>query len=80
MPLTYYIRRIYCVGYVFLAISMPPSFPAMLLETGLSLSILKITDVGEYAATPVIAAPCLSRSVAPRRAVVFEANGLSLSA
>jgi hypothetical protein len=51
----------------------------MLLETGLSLSILKITDVGEYATTPVIAAPGLSRSVAPRRAVVFEANGLSLS-
>jgi hypothetical protein len=52
----------------------------MLLETGLSLSILKITDVGEYAAAPVIATSGLSRSVAPRRAVVFEANGLSLSA
>jgi hypothetical protein len=59
---------------------MPPSFPAMLLKTGFSLSILKIIDVGEYAATPVIAASGLSRSVAPRRAVVFEANGLSLSA
>ncbi len=52
----------------------------MLLETGFSLTILKVTDVGEYAATPVIAAPGLSGSVAPRGVVVFEADGLSLSA
>jgi hypothetical protein len=59
---------------------MPPSFPAMLLETGFPLPVFKVTDVGEYAATPVIAAPGLSRSVAPGGAVVFEADGLSLSA
>jgi hypothetical protein len=52
----------------------------MLLETGLSLSIFKITDVGEYAAPSVVAATSFPWSVAPRRAVVFEANGLSLGA
>ncbi len=59
---------------------MPPGFPAMLLETGLALSVFEITDVGEYAAAPVVAAAGFPRPVAPRRAVVFEANGLSLGA
>jgi hypothetical protein len=51
----------------------------MLLETGLSLPILEITYMGEYAAAPVITTLGFPRPVAPGSAVIFEANGLSLS-
>jgi hypothetical protein len=58
-------QRTYRFGNIASVSSMPPSFPAMLLETGLSLSIFEITDVGEYAATSIVATPGFPRPVAP---------------
>jgi acyl dehydratase len=57
---------------------MPPGFPAMLLETWLTIAILVIAYVGKNSVTPVVTTTRFPRPVATGSSVVFETNRLAI--